>query len=294
MLTINFNKESVPRDDDIFILFAPDHSDVILLEWTGERVVIPHYPHADGFEARELSFIGMFQNRCVWCGFISEQKVSASRIELLKDSSLLNSLPAGQYFFIKLRYGLQLLNSDYFETCCRARMIAHWRRRTRFCGVCGMELQVLGTELAMQCPVCTELYYPQISPAVIVAVHRNDELLMVKSTRSSSSFYGLVAGYVEAGETVEDAVHREVLEETKITITHVQYIKSQAWPFPNSQMLAFTADYVSGNVCIQKEELLDAQWFKAHEIPPMPPRLSVGRFLVDRFIQKQAYQKQAP
>lgn len=283
-MEINFNKGSIPHDNDLFILFAQDNNH-ILLEWDGDKV---GFPGLNNLQTTELSYIGSFLSQPVWCGYISE--LSNDNILLAENDAeeavLPDSIAQGQKFLTKLRIGLRLLGDEHYELVCRAKMISYWRSRRKFCGACGSKLQLSDIEFAMTCSNCNEIYYPQIAPAIIVAIRRNDQILMVKSKRSLSGFYGLVAGYVEAGESLESAVCREVKEETNLEIRNIQYIKSQAWPFPNSQMMAFTADYAAGDLRIQKDELIDAQWFRADKIPPLPPRLSIGRFLVEEFIRE--------
>ena len=283
MLGIDFNREAVPDKDDIYILFAPDQSDLILLEWDGKGAV---FPTLTDLQTTELSYIGSLENRSVWSGYLTEILNNNSHLVVLDNSEESNSFNSGQRFLIKLRKGFELLEEKLYVTACRASVIAYWRRRARFCGGCGSKLQLDDEELAMFCSDCGEKYYPQIAPAIIVAIRRDERILMVKSKRSLSSFYGLIAGYVEAGETLEEAVHREVREESNLEIKNVKYVKSQSWPFPNSQMFAFTADYKSGELRIQEEELIDAQWFNAGEIPPMPPRLSIGGYLIEEFRRK--------
>jgi len=287
-MEINFNNSVTPCENDLFVLFVQDipaKNTHILLEWDGERIT---FPNTSNLKTTELHYIGSLLKRPIWCGYISEY---VDKRILQVNNSIDKIIPAdtlkpGQKFITRLRMGLGLLNDEQYEIACRASIISHWISRHKFCGVCRSPLQLSDTELAMTCRYCSETYYPQIAPAIIVAVHRHKQILMVKSKRSLSDFYGLVAGYVEAGESLESAVHREVKEETNLEIQNVRYVKSQSWPFPNSQMLAFTADYKAGSLCIQKEELTDARWFKASEIPPMPPKLSVGRFLVEEFIRE--------
>ena len=283
MLGIHFNKNVLPNHEDIYIFFAPNRSDLILLEWTGDRVVLPRMVE---IATRELSYIGLFENRAVWSGYAEEGSDNTAGVTYSEEEGEFDAFSVGHRFFVKLRESFALIGEGLFMAVCRASMIAYWKKRSRFCGGCGSALQEHGSDLAMHCIRCGEYYYPQITPAVIVAIRRGQQILMVKSKRSLSSFYGLVAGYVEAGETLEEAVHREVKEETNLAIKNLRYVKNQPWPFPSSQMLAFEAEYKSGTLCIQKEELIDAQWFTANEIPPMPPAFSIGGQMVTAFIQE--------
>lgn len=152
----------------------------------------------------------------------------------------------------------------------------------RFCPRCGSRLAFDTKETAMRCtnPACGRLDFPHIEPAVIVLVSRGDEILLVKNRNFRHNFYGCVSGFVEMGESIEAAAAREVQEETGIEIQNIRYAGSQAWPFPDQLMLAFTADYKAGEIVRQEEELLDAGWFRRDNLPPIPNPGSVAYNLI--------------
>jgi len=152
---------------------------------------------------------------------------------------------------------------------------------TRFCGRCGAATEPMRTERAKVCPSCRRIMYPRLSPAIIVLVRKDDSILMVRGTRAPPGRYSLVAGFVEPGETIEHAVHREVLEETGIAIKNARYRASEPWPFPDSLMLAFVADYAGGEVAPDGIEVESAAWFDRDHLPDLPPRLSITRALID-------------
>ena len=166
---------------------------------------------------------------------------------------------------------------------CRGRKLVQWALSHRFCGVCRSELKPSENDLALKCPECGELYYPQLAPAVIVAVTRNNgrELLLAHNRNFAGGFYSLIAGFVEAGERVEDAVRREIMEECGITVRNIRYFTSQAWPFPNSLMLAFTAEYESGTAVPDGTELTSLGWFTAENHPQLPSPGSVARKVIE-------------
>ncbi|MGA7936486.1 MAG: NAD(+) diphosphatase [Kovacikia sp.] len=126
--------------------------------------------------------------------------------------------------------------------------------------------------------------YPRLSPAVIVLISRGEELLLARAPRFPAGMYSILAGFVEPGESLEETVIREVREEVGIEITDIRYFGSQPWPFPNSLMIGFTATYAGGEIVIEPEELSEAAWFNKHALPPIPPKLSIARKLIDWFV----------
>ncbi|MCI5779009.1 MAG: NAD(+) diphosphatase [Lentisphaeria bacterium] len=166
---------------------------------------------------------------------------------------------------------------------CRGRELVLWRASHRYCGACRSELLPSANDSALICPVCGTRYYPQLSPAVITAVTRNGgrELLLAHNRGFEPGIYSLIAGFVEAGESAEAAVRREIMEECGIQVRNVRYLTSQVWPFPNSLMLAFAAEYDSGTAAPDGEELTDLGWFTAEEHPRLPGAGSVARRVID-------------
>lgn len=169
----------------------------------------------------------------------------------------------------------------------RAYHVLQWRRESHYCGRCGTKNGDASDELARLCPACGRREYPRISPAVIVLVTRDDgAALLAHNVKFKPGLYSLVAGFVEAGETLEAAVAREVKEEVGVQVHDVRYRASQAWPFPNSLMLAFTAKWSSGHVRPDGIEIEDAQWFFPDSLPDIPGPGSVSRFLIDTWIKE--------
>lgn len=162
--------------------------------------------------------------------------------------------------------------------------ITEYHRTTRFCGRCGTATVPAGTERAKVCPSCHRVIYPRLSPAVIVLVRNNNAVLMVRGKRAAPGRYSLIAGFVEPGETIEHAVHREVLEEAGITIKNIRYCASEPWPFPDSVMLGFVADYDGGELAPDGVEIESAVWFDRDHLPPLPPNLSLTRALIDDWV----------
>lgn len=162
--------------------------------------------------------------------------------------------------------------------------IARWKKNRTFCGNCGNRMEPGKTERSMVCPVCGQTEYPKICPAVIVAVKNKDRLLMTKYAGGSYKNYALVAGFVEVGETLEDCVRREVMEETGLRVKNIRYYKSQPWGFSDTQMVGFTAELEGEDtIHLLEEELAEAGWFTREEIVEYPPFISVGHEMMKAF-----------
>src|SRR5262249_48683327 len=154
-----------------------------------------------------------------------------------------------------------------------------WDRGYQFCPECAAPLALAPRERAKRCEACKKDYFPRISPCTITLVHDGPRILMTREARFPPGFYGLVAGFVEAGETLEACVAREIAEETGVTAETPIYFGSQPWPFPHQIMIGFMAKYAGGEIVIDKKELEDAQWFHVDALPLLPPRISIARAL---------------
>lgn len=170
--------------------------------------------------------------------------------------------------------------SPQAAAACRGLGLLNWRMNHRFCGVCGGKLNEHPDEVARQCPACGHVEYPGISPAVIVRVEKEGKILLARHVQRSRDFFTCIAGYLEVGESAEDAVRREVREEVGLEISGVRYAGSQHWPYPNQLMLAFAAQWAAGELRLQPEEISDAQWFDPAHLPNIPPPGSVAYRLI--------------
>jgi NAD+ diphosphatase len=159
-----------------------------------------------------------------------------------------------------------------------------WYRDNKFCGRCGGKLSKKHDERALQCGACNNIIFPKLSPAIIVAITKGDRLLLAKNRLSPTNHYSLIAGYIEAGETVEEAVKREVMEEVGINVENIRYYKSQPWPFSSSLMMGFTAECIGDSeIVLDEKELSDAGWFQASDLPEIPNRDSISGELIRLF-----------
>ena len=165
----------------------------------------------------------------------------------------------------------------------RAFQILEWSAAHAFCGRCGSATDYSQVELARTCPACGASYYPRITPAVITLVRRGQDILLARAKSFAPSFYSLIAGFVEPGETLEQAAAREVEEEVGIEVSDIAYFASQSWPFPSQLMVGFTADYAAGELRVNEAELGDARWVPIREVPrgiDLPTTFSIsGRMI---------------
>jgi NAD+ diphosphatase len=170
----------------------------------------------------------------------------------------------------------------------RAVQVVDWARTHRFCGACGTPTVPSETARSRVCPSCKLEAFPRLSPAIIVAVERGDEILLARSPHFPAGIYSVLAGFVDPGESVEDAVRREVMEEVGLEIENVRYFSSQPWPYPNSLMLGFQADYVSGEVTPQPGEIEDAAFYRCDAMPrTFPGRRSISQWLIADFLARR-------
>jgi NAD+ diphosphatase len=189
--------------------------------------------------------------------------------------------------FEGLRQVYDRMDENLFWVAGRALQIIDWDRTHQFCGRCGIRTKLHPTERARECPQCGRLHFPRLAPAIIVLVERGHEMLLARARRFPTVMYSTLAGFVEPGETLEEAVVREVKEESGITVKDIRYFGSQPWPFPHSLMIGFTAVYESGEITLGDEENIDAGWFSADNLPPLPGKMSIARRLIDWFLEKQ-------
>lgn len=190
------------------------------------------------------------------------------------------------YEFDTLWSFLGQVEEAVFNIIGKAKQIVEWHRNHQYCGQCGKETIASDMDRSRKCPDCNQLYYPRLSPSIIVLVTRGEELLLARNANARGNFYSTIAGFVEPGESIEEAVHREVMEEVGISVKNLRYFGSQSWPFPNSLMLGFHAEYDSGEFVLQDEEIADAQWFHYTNLPNRPARVSISGWLIDEYIRR--------
>ncbi|WP_341664179.1 NAD(+) diphosphatase [Vibrio sp.] len=162
----------------------------------------------------------------------------------------------------------------------------HMMQTQRFCSICGGRNYLNNNQLAMQCGDCRTLHYPRIFPCVIVAVRKDNQILLAQHARHRSGMYTVIAGFVEVGETLEQCVAREVKEETGIDITNIRYFSSQPWAFPSSLMVGFLADYQQGELKPDYSEIDSLGWFSVDTLPAIAPHGTIARALIEETIKE--------
>lgn len=187
----------------------------------------------------------------------------------------------------ELRSLFSRIDDAAYEAALTAVHLLEWDRNSQFCGKCRGALKPRTDMRAKECGICRRLEFPRLSPAIIVLVEKGDALLLARSARFAAEFFSVLAGFVEPGESLEEAVLREVKEETGITVKDIRYFGSQPWPFPDSLMIGFTAQYESGELKIDGEEIVEAGWYRADNLPRIPGKLSIARQLIDWSTAKQ-------
>jgi len=191
--------------------------------------------------------------------------------------------PTPEGTFCPLRQSYYKLPLELYLKAGKCAELLYWDQNTRFCGVCGGTMK-FHTDISKRCEHCGKEVWPQLATAIIVRITRDDEILMARARNFRGDFYGLIAGFVETGETLEEAVVREVHEETGLEIKDIRYFGSQPWPYPSGLMVGFTAHYAGGQIHVQREELKNVAWFHRDHLPKLPEKLSIARQLVDDWL----------
>jgi len=184
--------------------------------------------------------------------------------------------------FLEPRYSHRSLEPAFYQAAALGNHMAYWRSNHTYCGQCGSPMIDSEKERARLCTKCHNLVFPRISPCIIVLIKRGRDMLLARSPHFPEGVFSTLAGFIEPGETIEQAVVREVKEEVGVEICHLQYLCSQPWPFPDSLMLGFIADYASGDLHLDHDEIEAASWFNTDHLPPqMPNEMSISRYLID-------------
>lgn len=189
-----------------------------------------------------------------------------------------------RYVMTGLRASYDVLPRELYLKAGKGAEILYWDKNTKFCGVCGAPMK-LHTDISKRCTNCGKEVWPQLATAIIVLVRRGDSILLVHAHNLRGKYYGLVAGFVETGETLEECVRRELMEETGVTVKNIRYFGSQPWPYPCGLMIGFYADYVEGDLYLQRSEIAYGGWFNRDKLPDIPGKVSMARMLIDAWLE---------
>ena len=191
-----------------------------------------------------------------------------------------------EYLPMGLRASYDYLDPVLHKIAGKAYELIYWDQHSRFCPSCGTKT-VMQTTISKQCPNCKYEIYPVVSPAILVLIRKGDAILLVHARNFRGSFYGLVAGFLETGETLEECVRREVMEETGLEINNITYFGNQPWPYPSGLMVGFIADYAGGDIHLQDDELSSGNFYTRDHLPELPRKLSLARKMIDWWIAQQ-------
>ena len=203
----------------------------------------------------------------------------------LKDITLVNKPEDAELIEIRT---LANFNPENDGVVFTAKQLVHWIDETKYCSRCSGKLSFQEKEGAFVRPCNQEFIYPKISPCIITLVTRGDEVLLARNKFFPENWYSTLAGFIEAGETAEDALRREVMEEVNVTVKNIKYFGSQPWPFPSQLMLGYFCEYESGEIKIEEAELEDAKWFKIDDLPNVPPKLSISGQLISSYLEDRS------
>jgi NAD+ diphosphatase len=275
----HFNPSVIPPDGQTSpaYWFVFQGSQLLVFD-QDEQVTLPYLTHISelGFELVRQHYMGYIE---------AAEPIHCYAVEVDEEAEAADGL---NFYGLRRLYGR--IDDDTLWLAGRAVQIIDWDRTHLYCGRCGAPNEILAHERAKRCPECGLITYPRISPAIIVRVDKMDEdepkLLLARNHRFRAGWYSVIAGFVEPGETLEECVRREVKEEVGIEIRNVRYFGSQPWPFPNSLMIAYTAEYADGEFVLEEEEIEDARWFTVDTLPKIPGRMSISRRLIDDFVAR--------
>jgi NAD+ diphosphatase len=261
---------AAPISSALWFVFR--ESELLVSSGGAPQLPVCLHPEALGFEVRHVLYLGRLgAEHCYACD-VGASVPAAIGWEWRGLRSLFTRLPDAQ-----------------FAIAGRALQLVDWDRTNQFCGRCGASTAVRTAERSRECPACGLIAYPRLAPAVMAMVKREpDEVLLARSHRFAPGMYSALAGFVEPGETLEQCLEREVLEEVGVRVKNVRYFASQPWPFPHSLMIAFVADWEAGEIRPDPAEIEAADWFNIERLPKLPQPISIARRLIDAVIRELA------
>lgn len=247
------------------LIFAFNSMGMLLVK---ESMEVPAYNEFGDINIKEVRYMGRYKEIDVYSALLVDD------VEVKEG-----------YKYENLMHVDDASEIEQYALAFRIKQLMHFYRIHKYCGVCGSGLGDLPHERALKCPDCGELFYPTISPAIIVGVIKDGQILLGRSVRNATRFSTL-AGFVEPGETLEECVKREIKEEVALDVKNIRYLRSQPWPFPNSLMVGFVCDYDGGEIVPQPEEIAEADWFYADELPMIPGTRTIAGVIIRTLIEE--------
>jgi NAD+ diphosphatase len=263
-----FEKSKENDNNTYWFIF---NSDKLLVKIVDNEAIIPTAKSIEEFKISSISIHYM--------GILNEHNCYAVNT---------NSVEVGDQSmcFKPLRSLYDDLDEDIFLLAGKALQIIKWEETHKYCGRCGSNTDTIEGQYAKICPKCGFISYPRISPAVITAVIKDGQILMAHNKSFPGNRHSVIAGFVEPGETLEECVQREIFEEVGIKVKNIKYFSSQPWPFPNSMMVGFVAEYESGEISVDGDEITKADWFKTFDTIGLPSKMSIARELIEWYKEK--------
>ncbi|MBT3805936.1 MAG: NAD(+) diphosphatase [Desulfobacula sp.] len=271
MTNLEFKKAVSPPESgqEMAYFFIYCDNFIYIYEKEGQQVSIPVFKMSEALKLKleGICFLGMIGDRNCYCTHAASLKQRTG----LKP--------------INIRAIYEKIDSLFWQVAGYARQIHDWNLNFQYCGRCGRKTERKEDEHVRICSHCNLTNYPRISPATIIAVVKENQILLARGVNfPNKKMFSVLAGFVEPAETLEECVKREVFEETGIIVKNIQYFKSQSWPFPDSLMIGFIAEYKSGEILIDKKEIEEAAWFSPDKLPLVPSRYTIARELIDWFV----------
>lgn len=263
-----------PTESDKSAFWFLFNSTELLVEINNRQVKIPflQYPGEMNITPLRSQYLGTFNGHPCYSGELTPE----------------TEAPGGMVFK-DMRSLYECLDEDLYLLAGRASQIVTWDRTHQFCGQCGASTITKDDEMAKLCPECGFTSFTRLSPAVITAIINDGKLLMARHSRTPRDMYGLIAGFVEPGETLTEAVERETMEEVGLKVKNIEYFGSQPWPYPHSLMIGFTAEYDGGQIRVDGKEITNAKWFGADDLPRIPSKMSIAGELIQWYLDKNSH-----
>jgi len=255
-------------------LYPQDERNSYWFIFSGDKLLIGNdqksLPSEHFLSLKRTIYIGTLDNRHLFAGEAENKELT----------------PQG-WLWTNLRTLYGVINDEYYAIAGRAKQLIDWDRSHAYCGCCGKETFIRKAERCRECASCGYLAYPKLAPAVIALVRKDQKILLARSAHFPEKFYSAIAGFAEPGETLEQCVAREVLEEVGLKVKNICYFGSQPWPFSSALMIAFTCDWLSGDINIDPIELEHADWFDPMNLPQLPPLFSISRVIIDAHLPQK-------